>query len=81
MSCSLDVFALQVKEVAQGRLQGEQVGPGGPQQVGKHPTDLGHVLNQAKALNPDTKLVFYTIVSQPPGCVPVPGLGDLFTGT
>jgi len=43
-----DVFGLQDKDVAQGRLQGEQVGPGGPQQVGKHPTDLGHVLNQAK---------------------------------
>jgi len=39
-------------------LQGEQVRPGGPQQVGKHPTDLGHVLNHVKALNPDTKLVF-----------------------
>jgi hypothetical protein len=43
--CLTDVFGLQV---AQGRLQGEQVGPGGPQQVGKHPTDLGHILNHAK---------------------------------
>jgi len=34
---------------------------GGPQHVGKHPTDLEHVLNQAKVLNPDTKLVFYTV--------------------
>jgi len=35
---------------------------GGPQGVGKHPTDLGHVLDYAKALNPDTKLVFYTVL-------------------
>jgi len=34
------VFRLQVEDVAQGRLQGEQLGPGGPQQVGKHATDL-----------------------------------------
>ena len=52
-----DVCGLQDKDVAQGHLQGERVGPGGPHQVGKHPTDLGHVLNHAKALNPDTKLV------------------------
>jgi hypothetical protein len=46
-----DVFGLQVEDVAQGRLQGEQVGPGGPQQVGKHPPDLEHVLNQAKVIH------------------------------
>ena len=46
--CLTDVFGLQVEDVAQGRLQGEQIGPGGPQQVGKHPTNLGHILNHAK---------------------------------
>jgi len=35
-------------------LEGEQVGPGGPQEVGIH---LVHVLNHAKVVNPDTKLV------------------------
>ena len=50
MSRDPDVFGLQVKDLAQGHLQGEEVGPGGPQQVGKHPTDLGHVLNQAKVV-------------------------------
>ena len=40
MSRDPDVFGLQVKDLAQGQLQGEEVGPGGPQQVGKHPTDL-----------------------------------------
>jgi len=49
--CFMDVFGLQVEDVAQGRLQGEQVGPGGPQQVGKYPTDLAHVLNQAKVVS------------------------------
>ncbi len=58
MSHSPDIFGLQDEDLAQGRLQGEQVGPGGLQQAGKHPTDLGHVLNHVKALNPDTKLVF-----------------------
>ncbi len=41
--------------------QGEPLDQGGPQGVGKHPPDLGHVLNHAKALNPDTKLVFNTV--------------------
>ena len=49
--CFMDVFGLQVEDVAQGRLQGEQVGPGGPQQVGKYPTDLAHVPNQAKVVS------------------------------
>ncbi len=31
-------------------LQGEPLVPGGPQVVGKHPPDLGHVLNQAKVM-------------------------------
>jgi len=56
VSHSPDVFGLQDEDLAQGRLQGEQVGPGGLQQVSKHPTD--HVLNHVKALNPVTKLVF-----------------------
>ncbi len=54
-------FAIQDEDIAKGRPQGKQVGPGGPQVVGKHPPDLGHVLNHVKALNPDTKLVFYSI--------------------
>jgi hypothetical protein len=33
--------------VARG-LEGEQVGPGGPLQVGKHVLDLEHVPNQDK---------------------------------
>ena len=59
MSRGPDVFGLQVKDLAQGHLQGEEVGPGGPQQVGKHPTDLGHVLNQAKVvlISPEMKFV------------------------
>ncbi len=40
---------LPVEDVAKGP-QGEQVGPGGPQQVGKHATNLAHVLNQAKVV-------------------------------
>ncbi len=56
---SLCVFGLQVEDVAQGRLQGEPLGPGGPQQVGKHATDLVHALNQAKVVfNPETKFEY-----------------------
>ena len=51
MSCGPDVFGLQVKDIAQGRLQGEQVGPGGPQQVGEHVSDFEHILNQAKVVS------------------------------
>ncbi len=51
-------FVFQGLVVVEG-LQGEQVGPGGPQVVGKNPPDLGHVLNHAKVvLNPETKLVY-----------------------
>ncbi len=45
-------FALQ--DVIKG-LQVVLLDQGGPQQVGNHLRDLGHVLNHAKALNPDTK--------------------------
>ena len=54
-------FAFQDLVVVKG-LQVVLIVGGGPQGVGKHPTDLGHVLDHAKALNLDTKLVFYTVL-------------------
>jgi hypothetical protein len=57
------VFGLQVVVVANGRLQGEPLAHGGPQQVGKHATDLAHVLNQAKVVpSLEMKLAFYTVL-------------------
>ncbi len=49
--------------IAKGRLQGEPLAHRGPQQIGKHATDLVHVLNQAKVvLSLEMKLVFYTVL-------------------